>query len=82
MVTLYEEIYQGNKHHFRNVLQEIPAWFSNDPNELAPKSSPKQIGESGIWGKTHIGEVHFRDVVEKLRKCFGYDETNLSVGID
>ena len=82
-VKLYEEIYKGNKDLFsKKVLKEIPPWFSDNPGKLSPSSKPKEISDSGTWGKTHIGEVHFRDIVEKFRNCFGYDETDLSVGAD
>ena len=80
----YEEMYKDNKGKFQKVLKlkEFRKWFSNDPKKLAPSSKPQEICNSGIWGKTHIGEVHFRLVVDKFRRNFGYDENNLSVGAD
>ena len=84
VLTLYEEMYKDNKGKFQKVLKlkEFRKWFSDNPKKLAPSSKPQEICNSGIWGKTHIGEVHFRLVVDKFRRHFGYDETNLTVGAD
>lgn len=84
VLTFYEEMYKDNKGKFQKVLKlkEFRKWFSDNPKKLAPSSKPQEICNSGIWGKTHIGEVHFRLVVDKFRRHFGYDETNLSIGAD
>lgn len=82
-LILYEEIYKDNRKRFHTVLTKHPRLFSKDPEALAkPREKVLKISDSGIWGYTNVSRNGFMNIVEKLRKSFGYDETNLSVGND